>query len=763
MDILKHSIETQGNIFAPEFFQLSNASSKLSLDTLLAQNPHIAITDDIVGQVRELIKSRNPKGLKIEELDKLTEQTFGGSSTDVYGVWVYYPWLSKLVHILNESEFIELRTNRNQNKITIAERDTLASKKIGIIGLSVGQSIALTLIMERGCGELRLADFDRLELSNLNRIRTPLYNIGEYKVVATAREIAEIDPFIKVSIFTEGVTKENMSEFMLGNGKLDLLVDECDGLDMKIQAREFAKQHRIPVIMDTSDRGMLDVERFDLNPDLPILHGFVEGMDSNSLGGLTNEQKIPYIMKILGASQLSARAKASALEVEQSISTWPQLATSVILGGAVGADVSRRILLDQFHESGRYYVDLEEIISDPVETNNQNLEIKIELDEKASKFIVMQVPIPKISTQILPDHQHLEEIIHAACLAPSGGNCQPWKWVLKNNSIVLVHDKVRSDSLLDFNNTGTFLSFGAAIENFVVKAQSLGYEVSIEYKLQNIDDEVIAIFSFFPQGIEGVDIEATLKPTLVDALETRETNRKNEGRFPIEQNKIDSLKHLVSEIPHAEVQIVNDVNRLSDLGKLIGEIDRLWILDEKGHTAFMDEIRWTPEEVESTRDGLDIETLELSKMDVTGLSLTRDHRVVSMLNQWGLGKILTRMSGKSLDSASAMALFTMPGTSPMDFIQGGRAVERFWLEATNLGITIQPMSISIFLFGRLIQGKGEGLTAKMKEELPFYRKSLLKIFDINEDKGLIFMLRLSKASMASVKSLRLKMENVYYR
>ncbi|MFT4753726.1 MAG: molybdopterin/thiamine biosynthesis adenylyltransferase [Salibacteraceae bacterium] len=360
----------QDDLTKPIFFRLTDDSSKLSLHTLISKNPHISISDELESQIRELIKSRYPKGLKDVELEQKVCSFFEINSKDDYGVWVFYPWVNKLVHILDETEFIELRTNRNQNKITIAERDVLATKSIGIIGLSVGQSIALTLIMERGCGEVRLADFDALELSNLNRIRTPLYNLGILKVVATAREIAEIDPFIKVKIFKEGVTSDNMEEFMLGDGKLDILVDECDGLDMKIQAREFAKKHAIPVIMDTSDRGMLDVERFDLEPNRPIFHGRVEGIDSSKLKGLTNEEKIPVVLQILGFEHLSDRAKSSLAEVNKTISTWPQLATSVILGGAVGADVCRRILLNEFNTSGRYYVDIEGIINDTQNTYN---------------------------------------------------------------------------------------------------------------------------------------------------------------------------------------------------------------------------------------------------------------------------------------------------------------------------------------------------------------------------------------------------------
>jgi tRNA A37 threonylcarbamoyladenosine dehydratase len=51
-------------------------------------------------------------------------------------------------------------------------------KRIGVVGLSVGQSVALTLALERSFGELRLADFDRLDLSNLNRIRAGVHDLN---------------------------------------------------------------------------------------------------------------------------------------------------------------------------------------------------------------------------------------------------------------------------------------------------------------------------------------------------------------------------------------------------------------------------------------------------------------------------------------------------------------------------------------------------------------------------------------------------------
>jgi hypothetical protein len=40
----------------------------------------------------------------------------------------------------------------------------LARKRIGVVGLSVGQSVALVLALERSFAQLRVADFDTLDL-----------------------------------------------------------------------------------------------------------------------------------------------------------------------------------------------------------------------------------------------------------------------------------------------------------------------------------------------------------------------------------------------------------------------------------------------------------------------------------------------------------------------------------------------------------------------------------------------------------------------
>lgn len=352
------------NEYKPVFYRLSNCNDEAEFLKLISSNTGLQIHDEILGQVEELVKSLNPKTVYTKE--KLTEvaiKYFGSTPKEKYGVWVYYKWSNKLVHILDEEEFVLVRTNRNQYKITPEEKQILSTKKIGVIGLSVGQSVALTIAMERICGELRIADFDILELSNLNRIRAGVQNLGIRKSIVVAREIAEIDPFFKVTCFHKGITEENIDDFICKNGKLDVLVDECDGLFIKILCRQKAKQYNIPVVMDTSDRGMIDIERFDLEPSRSILHGLIDHLDIDKVKeAKTNQEKLPYVSAIIGLDTISQRLKDSFAELGKSIVTWPQLASSVTLGGAVMCDVCRKILLKQSVVSGRFFVNVDEII-----------------------------------------------------------------------------------------------------------------------------------------------------------------------------------------------------------------------------------------------------------------------------------------------------------------------------------------------------------------------------------------------------------------
>lgn len=322
--------------YQAEFLDAANDEDREKLDALVASGVVTAIHDSLNDQLEELIEGRAPsERLHGDALCQRVLAHLHGTPAELYGTYVHFPWRHELLHILPKDEFIEVRTSRNRYKITPAEQTRLSGMRVGIVGLSVGSATALTLALEGIGGELRIADFDVLSLSNTNRLRSPISNIGVNKAVLCAREICEINPYLQVTVFPAGLKEDNIEAFLSAGegGKLDLLVEECDDLFMKLFARERARHHAIPVIMETSDKGLLDVERFDKEPNRPLFHDLLgSNIDSRKFKSLSPKDKMQYALRIVGSRDtVSPRLLAGLFEIGRTTKSWPQLASAISL------------------------------------------------------------------------------------------------------------------------------------------------------------------------------------------------------------------------------------------------------------------------------------------------------------------------------------------------------------------------------------------------------------------------------------------------
>lgn len=734
--------------YRPEVLRLADGGGSFLLDALLPSIGGVEVFDTIDAQLRDLVKTRNPGSrMSAEEIERAVAAHLDGRDRRSYGAWVYYPWSRRLVHLLDEAEFAELRTNRNRNKITAAEQAEIARKRIGIVGLSVGQTTAITLALERCFGELRLADFDHLDLSNLNRLRTGVHNLGLAKAYQTARDIAEIDPYLRVRCFPEGLHGDDYSGFLTEGGKLDLVIEECDSIDVKIRVRQQARRHGIPVVMDTGDRGMLDIERFDLEPDRPVFHGLIGNPDPARLAGLTTEEKVPYVLKIIGKDTMSHRLRASLLEVEATLSSWPQLASAVHLGAALAADVSRRILLGGCRASGRFYADVNTIV--PEETSPLFCEESgpppPRLAARRMKRLAGQVAAPSARTQV-----DIERLVSDAVMAPSGGNCQPWLWYW-DGRLHLFLDRARAHSLLDYNYFGGLTALGAAWENLRLSALEQG--LGLNEKLFPLGETSELVASFTIESLPKKSARNGPWDALHPAVGLRHTNRRLEGRQPLLDGQMERLT-AAAESVGAEVRWLTSRDDLSKIGRLLGECDRLRFLHQGLHRQLMSELRFSEAEARRTRDGISVGTLELGESDLAGLELSRSWDAMSLLKIWEGGGNLRKMARKSVAAASAVGLLVMPEISALSFLRGGQVMQRVWLTATAMGIAFHPMTALAYLFARLNHGDGEGLDDFLIDSLTELWPDYARLFSVNEKTAQIMLFRLAIADAPGEKAAR---------
>lgn len=748
------------DVCKPLFFRLIDPKQKSDFETLIQATENLQVFDHIRSQVEELIKCLQPTivFLPPSELVKAVDNQFKGQSTDEYGVWVYYPWCAKIVHLLDEQEFTIVRTNRNKHKITAEEQAHLANKKIGVMGLSVGQSVSLTLAMERGFGELRIADFDALDLSNINRIRTGVQNIKIKKTVIVAREIAEIDPFLKVVCFDQGINADNLTAFLVDNGKLDLLIDECDSFDIKINARKKAKLLGIPVLMEGSDRGTIDIERFDLEPERPVLHGMVEHLDMEKYEALTTmDERIPYITAVTGVETLSPRMKGSAIEIMSTISTWPQLASAVTYGGGITADLARKIVLGNLSVSGRFFLDLDELITDPAKatSDKQHPINQLLSTEEIQDYIDKQnFKRPENSEQIAEDV--ILALVADAQKAPSGGNNQPWRFHYQNHLLHLFLEESTAQAYLDPNYISSYISIGAAIENLILSAAK--HKLKVKWELTpEMAPKHIAWFSF----------STNYQPTneelhLAEQIDARHTNRKVTPKQEIDGATLLNLSNSISPIEGAQLKWVTDPAKVHSLATIAAHADLLRMFIPDAHADFINrEMRWNLDEVNQTQDGIGIHTLDLTNNDQIGIRLIKDRRTIDFLQQIDGGNGYKRLTLQQFMSSSAIGLLTMPKSSPYAMINGGRAAEKLWLAATGLGLQIHPVNVALLFFYKNSVEQNLNIPQESKAILTQMEQTFNSIFENGAHDESVFMFRLFKASPSPERTIRKSTSKIF--
>lgn len=672
----------------------------------LREDPRIDVIDTWHDQVAGVQHLRPPPHRRLLEEGKR---------------WAYYPWRRTVVGVLGPNAFRAVRLDRNRHKITSDEQHRLGELRIGVIGLSVGHAIAYTLAAEGLCGDLRLVDFDCLELSNLNRVPAGVFDLGLNKAIATARRIAELDPYLPVTVQTTGLTADTLNEFLSG---LDIVVEECDSLDMKIVVREAARALRLPVLMATSDRGLVDVERFDLEPARPILHGLLGDLDSARLAGLTSRDKVPHILRILDAARLSPRLAASLIEVGHSLATWPQLAGDVALGATVVSEAVRRIGLRTELSSGRIRIDIADALDG--------------LHEPAASY---DPP---------PSHEHSEqdepatpaEIVAAAAIrAPSGGNAQPWHLDVHPDSVCLRLAPERT-STMDVEFRASAVAIGAAVFNARVAAAAHGLLGRVEFDNGDEGSPLRAVVRLDP----GDDPELS---RLYQPMLQRETNRRLGTAEPLAPSTIESLESAARR-EGARLHLLTSNDEIESAATILAAADRIRYLTPRLHAEMFSELRW-PDDA-SLDTGIDVRSLELDPGDLVMLDILRRPDVMAPLARWDAGAALGEDTHDRVRASAAVAVVVVPGRTLTDYARGGSAVEAVWISAQEHGLAVQPVSPA-FLYAQH-QNDLHALSPEFAESLAHLQVAFRDLAGTAPDHSEALVLRLCRAPRPSMRSRR---------
>ena len=126
------------------------------------------------------------------------------------------------------------------------ERLSLAS--VAVIGLGGVGGFAAEMVARAGVGQMVILDSDKVSVSNKNRQLLALEStLGRPKTEVTAERLADINGELKIEIIDEYLTDENVAA-LLGEHKIDFIIDAIDTLSPKIALIRYAVEKGIPLV-----------------------------------------------------------------------------------------------------------------------------------------------------------------------------------------------------------------------------------------------------------------------------------------------------------------------------------------------------------------------------------------------------------------------------------------------------------------------------------------------------------------------------------
>ena len=140
--------------------------------------------------------------------------------------------------------------------------EDLQSKKILLIGCGGVGGYSLETLVRSGFKYIDIIEFDKIDISNLNRqIITTQNNIGQSKAEEAKKRAILINPEINVNIYEMFLDETNIN--ILSN-KYDYIIDACDTVNTKIEIIKYCIKNKIKFITCLGTAKKIDPTKLEI-------------------------------------------------------------------------------------------------------------------------------------------------------------------------------------------------------------------------------------------------------------------------------------------------------------------------------------------------------------------------------------------------------------------------------------------------------------------------------------------------------------------
>jgi adenylyltransferase/sulfurtransferase len=169
---------------------------------------------------------------------------------------------------MNDEQLLRYSRQIMLPQIDAEGQQRLAEGRVLIIGLGGLGSAASIYLCAAGVGRLTLADFDKVDLSNLQRqIVHGTADIGRRKIDSAADRLRALNPDVHLALVDHAMEGEELRETV---ASVDVVVDGSDNFRTRFAVNEACVRAGTPLVSGAAIRFEAQISVFDpRNPDSP--------------------------------------------------------------------------------------------------------------------------------------------------------------------------------------------------------------------------------------------------------------------------------------------------------------------------------------------------------------------------------------------------------------------------------------------------------------------------------------------------------------
>jgi molybdopterin/thiamine biosynthesis adenylyltransferase len=639
--------------------------------------------------------------------------------------------------------------SRNIGWLTPTEQELLRIKTVAIAGLGGVGGIHVLTLARLGIGAFKLADFDVFELQNFNRqVGASLQHLGRKKLEVLVSMARAINPELAIHEFPKGINATNVGNFLEG---VDLYMD---GLDF------FAVETRRQVFATCSERGIPAITAAPLGMGVALLNFLPGKMTFEEYFRLEDQPEDEQLLRfLLGLSPAMVQQRylldPSAVNFAEHRGPSTSLACELCAGVAAGQAV--KILLQRGNvvaapRSLHFDAYCNRLVRTWLPWGNYNPLQRLKLSIARRRFTRVKASAPA-HVEPLPRDSVILQIVDLARWAPSGDNTQPWRFEIKDERHLVIHGfDTRDQVVYDLEGHASQLALGGLLETIEIATRGRGLQCRIQRR-QDVPETKPTFDVYFSDAPQQTD-------PLEYVIRARCTQRRPLSCRPLGDRERKALEASIAN--GFRVIWLEGKTTLRQVAKLLFRNAYIRLTIPEAYTVHRDVIEWntqfSQDRIPDQALGLDPLTTRLMRWAL------KSWKRVNFMNTYLSGTWLPRLQMDILPVLRCAAHFVIvagePPRSIDDYLGGGRAMQRFWLTATKLGLQFQPEITPLIFASYISQGIRFTQRQRSLTDAQVLTQELEQLIGREASERAVFMGRVGFGPAPAARSIRLPLEQL---